>query len=321
VAGVEPASSGGVRLILLADRVAWHPDDQGLVAATIGRRMLGELGVDVGLLDDVRHERPLSREDNVPFYSLLFAVRQTDPDRLVRTARTSLAAYAEPWRDRNLPTRGDGNVRQRQLVAAAVVDAAAQGQYSIAPLFLDAERQVGQLVLLEGVARRAIRIVVPPHVQSTMGSSWDQSPERGLPHYFELEVFTADSQDLPLVCCVPSLPPGFPLGDEIREQVQVAGFFFKKWRYDSRIAREQGAGPIQFQLTSSPLLVAAEPLWRLPQPDTTRSAAGWIGAGAFVAAMCVILLIVWRWSRGDRHFRRPIAAAPSVDSVSPLDRP
>jgi hypothetical protein len=184
---------------------------------------------------------------------------------------------------------------------------------------LDAKRQTGQLVLLEGVVRRAIRIEAPPSAPPEMKTSWEVSAEGGPSHYFELEVFTADSQNLPLVCCVPSLPGGFPLGDEVRERVQVAGFFYKKWRYDSRQLRAAASGPLQFQSTSSPLLVAAEPLWPLPDSDSTRTAAGWIAGGTFIAAVCGICLVVWRWSRGDRLFRRRIAAADPAVTIGPPD--
>jgi hypothetical protein len=314
-------SSGNGTLIVLAGRVAWHPDEEGHAAATVGRRILGGLGVDVGLLDEVRHELPLTREDHAPFYSLLAAVRQLEPQELVRIARRSMAAYAEPWRDVRPATSGRDQVGQQEPLAAAVIAAADEGRYSIAPLFLDAERQTGQLVLLEGVARRAIRIEVPQSARSALGPSWEATAEEGASHYFELEVFTADSQNLPLVCCVPSLPDGFPLGDEVRERVHVAGFFYKKWRYDSRQLREAASGPLQFEPTSAPLLIAAEPLWPLPEAETSRWAAGWIAGGTFMAAVCAICVVVWRWSRGDRRFRRRIVAAGPSHSIGPPDAP
>jgi hypothetical protein len=310
LAGVERDASGSAVLILLAGRVAWRPDGQGRVAATLGRQVLGDLGMDVGLLDEVRHELPLTQQDRAPFYGLLQAVGKADPDELVRLARESLAAYYARWQKETAAAAAGKVGRQRTLIGRAVETAAAKGQFSVAPLFLDAQNQTGQLVLLEGIASRAIRIEASP---GSPGQTAGTAPSKGEKGYFELEVFTSDSQNLPLVVCVPSLPPGFPLGDEIREQVRVAGFFLKKWRYDSRVPRKAaGGGPLVFQLTSAPLLIGAAPEWPLAEEASGHAAFGWLAGGVLAAMVLMACVIVWIWSRGDRKFRRRAGRASAL---------
>ena len=46
----------------------------------------------------------------------------------------------------------------RRLLAAEVARLAEEGRYSVAPLFLDADRQIGQLVVVDGTARRIVRV-------------------------------------------------------------------------------------------------------------------------------------------------------------------
>jgi hypothetical protein len=310
---IDSDRAGRDTLILLARGIAWHPDREGLVDATIGRLCLGTLGVDVSLLDEVVHDLPLTSEDRPAFYGILAAVERLNTNDLVRIAGKSLAAYAEPWQQKAESSIRRGTDDQRELLARAVVDAAREGKFSVAPLFLDASRQTGQLLLLEGIARRAVRIQVsrPLH-----GANGGRSSPGDAYEYFELEVFTADSQNLPLVVCLPSLPPEFPLGDSIQERVRLAGFFFKKWRYDSRFPLQRAPGPLRFQTASAPLVIAAEPVWPLPaSPGVTRD-WGWLAGGIFLVLVLFSCLGLWLWSREDRRFRRRIAA-----SVQALDLP
>ena len=71
------------RPVFVAPRVAWHPATP-----------LGELGVDVGLLDDVQDDAPLAAADHEAFYQVLAAVRQAQPGALLRQAREAAGAAA-----------------------------------------------------------------------------------------------------------------------------------------------------------------------------------------------------------------------------------
>ncbi len=181
--------------VFLAPRIAWYPDT-----------LLGNLGMDVGLLDTVRNRTDLTKQDREAFYQMLFAVGQAEPGRLIRDAREQLK------------NAGKNAVR---------TDRDGKRHYSVVPLFNKPDTQRGRLVMLSGVAKRTLRIPV---------SDADVVERFGIRHYYELYVYTDDSQDNPVVFCVRKLPEGMPAGDgpDYSEYVEVAGFFFKTWAYDSR---------------------------------------------------------------------------------------
>lgn len=108
-----------------AQRIAWHP-------ATV----LGDLGMDLGLFDDVENKTEFSSRDRECFYELLSAAGRAGVNELARrTARTP------PEKD-----------------------------YSVVPLFNAPEKQHGELVALTGTARRALEVkVADPDVQSRFG--------------------------------------------------------------------------------------------------------------------------------------------------------
>ncbi len=160
-------------------------------------------------------------------------------------------------------------------LASAVIKQAERGFSSVAPLFLEPRNVVGELVRLEGTARRAVRISVSQQEQLTVGHP--------ISEYFEIEVFTADSQNMPVVCCVTHLPAGFPTGDAIRAAVRFDGVFFKGWRYRSRKVVEGPGETESQQQRYTPIILAAAVTW-LKQPSTAPSLWGLVvGSGIFVA--------------------------------------
>jgi len=98
------------RPAFVAQRVEFYPPD-----------LLGHLGMDVGLLDDVEDHKPIEAAERTCFYSLLAAVQRSQPGALLRQAPRHEA---------------------------------------IAPLFNQPAEQRGHLVGLTGTAIRAIPIAV-----------------------------------------------------------------------------------------------------------------------------------------------------------------
>src|SRR5690606_3536601 len=98
--------------------------------------------------------------------------------------------------------------KRRVAVLQKAEKEAQAGRYSVYPLFNLADEQHGQLVLLQGVARRAIRVEVanPRDPESNR----DIITRFGIDHYYEVAIFTKDSADNPIIVCVRELPPGFP---------------------------------------------------------------------------------------------------------------
>ncbi|MBN2476109.1 MAG: hypothetical protein JXB62_15970 [Pirellulales bacterium] len=236
--------------VFVAQRVAWYPDT-----------LLGRLGMDVGLLDEVEDRRDLIDVDREAFYQMLDAVGRAEPGQLHRAAE---AQRQQTGKDRD----------------------------SVVPLFTSAERQRGKLVELSGTARRVVLIrVKDPDVVERFG----------IDHYYEIALFTDDSQDNPLFFCVRELPEGMPTGDgpEYGEHVRIAGFYFKLWRYrTSREDPERGTALGQL----APLLVGSRPRWYPQESPVANTTIQAIAGGLFVVVLVGIWLALWRFGRGDRRF-------------------
>lgn len=298
---------------VLTDWVQWRPTGD----APTGWLELARAGMDISLLDEVKHRQPfvpstISREGEA-FYEMLSAAAGINLESLVRLAADEIARRTPQWQRaadeaeaalRALspaPQRSEQEqaqaktLQRRRAIALAAIDRHAQGLSSVAPLFLLPELETGRLVYIEGVARRAVAInVASEHAPA-------RSPASAAT-YYEVEVFTADSENLPVVCCVAELPPQFPTGDAIREPVSVAGFFFKQWVYRSRQAGEAAKSPRR-RGAQAPVVIGPSLLWT---PATTRreptSWGMWAGFGV-LGALGVVWFGLWRLAVRDRAAR------------------
>lgn len=317
--------------LFVSSAIAWHPDQEQAPFVSLGKAVLGSLGVDVGLLDDVQQRKPIAAIDREAFYQILDAAGRCGANQLIRFAQRNLDSVRAWWAaeeerltglESATPTTDERATRRRLQLAREVVDRASDGRYSVAPLFNDAENQAGQLVVVDGVARRAVCVGV-----STDTAASDIERRFGIDHYWELDVFTDDSQNNPLVFCVRELPAGFPTGESIREPVRVAGFFFKSWRFGSRrgghdetgSGESDGVGALQF----APLLIGRGPIWLQAPTNDAAAYAAWFAGVAFVVVVAAIWAAGWWLARGDRRFQeRTLArrfALPDGQSLDGMD--
>ena len=226
----------GPRAFFLTNRMAWYPPTS-----------LGRLGMDVALLDDVPLEAPprlnpdgstpevdwstrqLTERDHESFYQMLNAVGSAEDGQLSRWAEAELAAEGE-------------------------------SSFSIVPLFNQPETQQGRLVELMGVARRIIPIRV---------GEAEVRERFGIKEYYQVYLFTDDSQDNPVVFCLRELPEGLPLGDGagFGEQLRVPGFFYKTWSYPTSAASTDG----KTQRQLAPLLIGKSAVWYPAQAPSDLS--------------------------------------------------
>ena len=344
----EPVTLRGVRLggverqgvvepLLLTNRLAWRPT-AGVAAGTA---WLAAQGFDAALLDDVRQNRAFAKPNESAeaqaFYSALAALAAGDAAELRQLARAGVsteatrraaiaASAAERQRVLNrelesvLPERRAAiekelaALRSSQTLAAYVQKRAAIGLSSVGPMFNEPAESVGKFFVIEGIARRAVRIVVEDGAPSPGTGKEGPAP---LTHYYELDVFPTDAQNNPVICCVARLPEGFPTGDLIREPVRVSGIFFKKWAYARR--PDHGvADSTSPARVAPPLMLAAEPQW-LAATMPVRSDRGlWAGIG-ILAASVVVAIILFRTARRDRLARRQLARydGPLDDLLEP----
>lgn len=267
---------GGEKPLLLARNLSWHPT----TGVPGGQLLLSRFGMDASLWDSIVQRSPLvspekGREAEA-FYAVLSALAKVPPAELRSETDKSIAAAVS---ESASPT-----TKLERQIATAADEQASRGLSSVVPLFLEPENSLGKLVRIEGIARRAVRVA-------------DDDPSRV---YYELEVFTPDSQNLPLVFAVKSLPPDFPLGDAIHTGVRVEGVFFKSWRYRTRkVVPGSGATDTQ-QQRYTPLLMAATLTWL----QETPAAPSWwglaVGSAIFVAIIAGLVRMIVSYKR-DRH--------------------
>jgi hypothetical protein len=307
--------------LLLTNHLAWYPRRD----VSIGRLLLARQGMDVALLDEVKQRQPfvkpsVSREGEA-FYRTLTALASVDRQELAELTLQSLSYTAEQWLakkptlkqrqselQQQLATSKDSTKRDalqeelesasRSLALASAIEEQAQRQLSsVAPLFIQPEAQVGELMRIEGVARRAVRIALPDSEAAA-----ESLGKTDLDAYYEMEVFTSDSQNLPIVCCVTQLPDEFPVGDEIREPVRIEGVFFKSWRNRTRKNLAAPGETDQQQRMYTPVVVGGAPIW-LATAATSRSTWGLWGGIAFLIALVVFWFTMFRLAERERRRR------------------
>lgn len=234
--------------VWICQRVAWHCDQGKL-------KRLGNLGMDVGLLDDVTNRSAISGQERECFYQLLAAVGRAN---------------------------------------TADLKSATRRRYKVEPLFNRPDEAKGQLVALHGTTRRAILIRIEDQ---------DIVTRFGLDHYYELELFTDDSQGNPLVFCLRDLPADFPTGDDIFENVRIAGFFLKTWKYRIHSRAGEAARSDSARRQLAPLLVAKDVEWLTAHAQESSPYAYLVGF-VIVASIAVAWIVVWRLNRSDDRFRK-----------------
>jgi len=336
------------QLVFVSPRLAWHPDrvteDAHGGGVNMGMTILGDYGMDVGQFARVANRKPITSADREGFYQMLWAADEMNSAELARYARMNLARLYEKWQQQTAQLRQEGKDLQRKLadeelakqgrkrlqrqldelpqrlaVLKKALAAAKENRYSVYPLFNLPSQQHGRLVMLEGEARRCIEVQV-------LGAGRRPEANRdivqrfGIERYYEIEIFTKDSQNNPLVFCVRRLPEGFPTGDDIREEVVIPAFFFKTWAYHTQETLAAEDGKMRNRQQLAPLLIGPEPIWVQPEPAGQQMLMGIVAGSLFVAALLLIWIWVWHYRRSDREFHdKTLAARYTVTEGESLD--
>ncbi len=300
--------------IFLCKRIAWYPAAVRPPLVPYDHVVLGSLGTDVSLLDGIQNRKKILPTEREAFYQLLHAVRQVGANQLIRFAEGNFEVVRATWdaKKQALP-----ETTARALLAKQVLQQMSTGRYSVAPLFNDADGQIGRLVSVDGTLRRAVRIEVGTSPDGQPSDVWKRF---GIGHYFELEIFTDDSQNYPLIFCVRQLPAGLSAGESMHEPVRVAGFFFKSWLFHSRQAAKTGGS---MRALHVPLLIGPGPVRLLTDQGGASWYGGLLGGGLFVLAMLGIWAIAWWFAHADRQWKQRIREAedaqPDGQSLNDLD--
>lgn len=115
-------------------------------------------------------------------------------------------------------------------------------------LFLSPEKQRLRIVLLEGAVKKIVETVSSDAIRAR----WK------IERYYQLYLFTDDSDGNPLVVCVPEIPAGMQTGNDVSYTIHVAAIFYKPWLYESR----------EEKIHLAPVLVGGDLTWfRNPQEN------------------------------------------------------
>ena len=271
-------------LLFAAPRLAWYPQES----------LLGRLGMDFGLFDSVENQKPITANDREAFYQMLAAVGRAKSGQLIRQAEENLATTPADWR---------------------WIDREGREQYSVVPLFNEVDTQRGRLVELLGTARRIEKILIgDPALIARFGFD----------HYYQVSLFTEDSEGNPLTFCILDLPEGMPYGNLPRygETVRIAGFFFKTWNYAVPKLADPALSPgdPKTHRQLSPLLIGRSLAWYpAPQP-VDRTFSNLVVGGLFFFVMVIVWLMAWRSRRRERKRLDRIETPPVFDTGIDLDQ-
>jgi len=257
-------------LVFAAERMAWLPDRvQAEKEITASHVVLGDLGMDVGLFDSVRdtNRKSMVSQDHECFYQLLAAVGRSDPSDLYERR---------------------------------------EGGFDLEPMLTEPQTQHGRLITLTGAVRRVQKILVD---EETIQRRF------GIDHYYQIDMFvplgdeevrlgrSRDDDEAPVFrnsypvhCDVLHLPEGLEEGDNVRQDVRIAGFYFKLWAYKTGYVSAHDKNQRQL----APLFVATTP--RLVEPRPSDPLWGWIGGFAFLGVLAALALGIWIFRRGDKRF-------------------
>jgi hypothetical protein len=135
----------------------------------------------------------------------------------------------------------------------------------------------------------------------------------GIDRYYEIALFTDDSQGNPLIFCVLELPSDMPTGEDIHERMRIAGFFLKSWAYPQGAAGKNAQGTKQ-QL--APLILGRDAR-RFAKQGGGGVVMGVIVVGGIVVAMAGILWAALRTGKPSRLAGE--AEVPESPDFSALD--
>jgi len=276
----SPALSD-MQFVFVGNRVAWFPESvDSRLGVTEEHVLLARLGMDIGLLDDLRelNGKPLGIADREPLYQMLAAVSQCERKQLAQ-------------------------------LSAAPLDMAA--------LITQPEKQHGRLMTVEGVARRITRIDVPdPDIRERFGIEAYYEVEVFVPLGNLAVPILGEKEDAkqavidnryPVTVFVTRLPSQLAefadeTGDQkVSEEVRASAFSYRAWSYHSPFARQFGKQTAQV----GPILIGGD-IELTSEHSEFPAYFSAVVATIFLVALGSIWLVLWRTSRKDARVGRKL---------------
>lgn len=174
--------------------------------------------------------------------------------------------------------------RQLQETGAAALHEQSTGPATFVQLYRQPREYRGELISLAGTLRRSEQVAATKN-------------DLGIESYYRTWLFPRDSASNPIVVYTLTVPDGFPEGMTIDEQVELDGFFFKRWPYAASDT-----------VRSAPVVLAKSLRWIIPEPaeSTPPISATTIVVLAALTAFCVAIFVWWQ-TRNRRHDEQPVS--------------
>ncbi len=277
----DPLAVSDLQFVFVGYRVGWFPEKVNSRAGVTDEHvLLARLGMDIGLLDDLRalNGKPLSIADREPLYQMLAAVSRCDPKELARLSAPPL---------------------------------------DMAALITEPEKQHGRLMTVEGVARRITRIEVPdPDIRERFGIEAYYEVEVFVPLGNLAIPVLGEKEDskqavidnrYPVTVFVTRLPPELaeftdkPGDQTLTQEVRIRSFSYRAWSYNSPFARQFGKQTSQI----GPMLIGSD----IEVTGAYSEFPGYMSAVVavvFLVALGSIWLVLWRTSRKDARVGRKL---------------
>jgi len=166
-------------------------------------------------------------------------------------------------------------------------------EYPVEPLFNRPKEMQGTLVALTGKARRAVEVRV---------NDADIRARFGIDHFYQVEIFTRDSQNNPIVINLAELPDGFPVGEKISEDVRIPAAFLTGWAYNRDATIEERENNEKAKMQKTPLLIGKSLV--LVDYGAGDGSAGWLIGAIFIGVLAAMGIGAWLWSRNQSTARR-----------------
>ena len=196
-------------------------------------------------------------------------------------------------------------IRQLQQIPPKVLNTAAKNDLSFAELDNDPERYRGELVQLSGQMRRLTEfpLTLTSGQKLPIWEGWMFTESGGPKHPYRLFVLEKPDQ--------------FPTGEEIRQQVRVTGYFFKRCGYLTAHG-----------LSFAPMLIVQKIRWTPPTVLAPQGSwAAWPVAATLMLLAMLFGAVLWRLTLADQTARQAVLAdartapAPRFEQLSDQQLP
>ncbi len=265
--------------LIVTPRIVWFPDN-----------FLGRAGFDYGSLEAIP---PLAMADlKQAELDLPPSLKHLSRQEIIRRAFKFTEADVAPFYGLLQVAHQTGS---RSFEREALAEWGNEGKKPrVTDLFQKPRETRGKPILLHGTAKRVVATPVDDaEVQKLYG----------IDHYYQIFLYTAESQGNPIVVCTPALPTGMPEGtdSDYAEPISVVAVPYKLWVYETGAKIEDGGSDADRRASFAPLLVGGCPTWH---PEKRQAGA----TGSFemhvTFGLCALLIFAWVMARRFKSRRK-----------------